>query len=497
MADNNENGIWAKYLKNAFAPAFLGKFDFVIGNPPWIRWDFLSDDYRKATLKLWHKYGLFSLKGYEGRLGGGKKDFSMLFTYACADNYLKDKGILGFVITIDVFKSKGRGEGFRSFTIKNNNVNLKVLSMEHLVDVEPFTTARNRNKTSIFFLRKGEKTTYPVHIIEWRKKHGIGKITPDWSLEKVIENSELKNLEAIPIVSKKLTSSWQTGSVSNHRLFDKIKGKNPYKAHAGVYGVPYGVFWMELKEVRPDGKIVVKNMTERGDIKVQPVTTVIESDLIFPAVSGRNITRFGIKSHFYMLVPQNPKTRKPYPEDWMLENTPMTFAYLKQFEKVLLSRRSKSVRELANKTEPYAIFGVGEYTFEKYRVTWMGLTDRISAVVLSKIRTDFGIKPIISTHLTSFIPVDNKEEAHYLCAVLNSELVNNFIKSFSLRGGGFGTPSSIKPLAIPQFDPNNKIHKKLAELSEEAHNHVKRDIDISDIEKEINSEVEKLWNIKY
>jgi len=34
----------------------------------------------------------------------------MLFTYVCANHYLKEQGILAFVITHEVFKSKGAGE---------------------------------------------------------------------------------------------------------------------------------------------------------------------------------------------------------------------------------------------------------------------------------------------------------------------------------------------------------------------------------------------------
>lgn len=117
LDDENRDGIWAHYIKNAFAPVYVGQFDYVVGNPPWIRWGYLSGDYRARTLPLWHGYGLFSLKGHETRLGAGEKDFSMLFTYACADRYLKDGGTLAFVITQEVFKSKGAGEGFRRFRI--------------------------------------------------------------------------------------------------------------------------------------------------------------------------------------------------------------------------------------------------------------------------------------------------------------------------------------------------------------------------------------------
>jgi hypothetical protein len=75
--------------------------------------------------------------------------------------------------------------------------------------------------------------------------------------------------------------------------------------------------------------------------------------------------------------------------------------------------------------------------------------------------------------------------------------IKNFISSFSAAGRGFGTPSVMENLGIPKYDSDNKIHRKLAQLSEEAHNRVKRSVDISDIEKEINQEIRKLWNIKY
>ena len=59
----------------------------MVGNPPWIAWDNLSDEDRQATKPLWERYGLFSLSGSEARHGGGKKDLSMLMLYAAADRY--------------------------------------------------------------------------------------------------------------------------------------------------------------------------------------------------------------------------------------------------------------------------------------------------------------------------------------------------------------------------------------------------------------------------
>ncbi|MGA8664163.1 MAG: N-6 DNA methylase, partial [Thermoplasmata archaeon] len=36
-----KNGVWARIIKNSFAPVFTAKADFVVGNPPWIRWTYL------------------------------------------------------------------------------------------------------------------------------------------------------------------------------------------------------------------------------------------------------------------------------------------------------------------------------------------------------------------------------------------------------------------------------------------------------------------------
>lgn len=417
----------------------------------------------------------------------------MLFTYACADRYLKDGGVLGFVITHEVFKSKGAGEGFRRFFLPESKTPLKVLTMEDMVDLKPFQAA---NKTSIFTLKRGDRTTYPLPVVEWTRKAGIGRIQPEWSLNEVLEKTERSNLRAVPIGPDKPTSSWQTARRSELRASTTLKGTNPYKARLGARVEPYGVFWLRIKEVRPDGKVVIENLHDRGKREVRLVSTTIEADLVYPAVSGGDITRFGVRSNFYVIISQDPTTRNPHPESWMLDHAPLTHAYLKQFEQTLLSRGSRVVREFAEKTEFYAMYGIGEYTVASYRVTWKRMASKLEAVVLTTLPTPFGRKTVISTDTTSFFVARNRGEAHYLCAILNSDIVDGFIRSFSSAGRGFGAPSVMENLAIPEFDSENKLHNKLADLSQEAHTVVARGEDVSDQEAKINEAVRRLWNIK-
>jgi hypothetical protein len=84
----NKNGVWARIIKNAFAPLFVGKFDFVSGNPPWVNWRNLPPDYRASVAPLWERYGLFTKKGLEARLGAGMDDISVLMTYVSGNTYL-------------------------------------------------------------------------------------------------------------------------------------------------------------------------------------------------------------------------------------------------------------------------------------------------------------------------------------------------------------------------------------------------------------------------
>jgi SAM-dependent methyltransferase len=466
LEKQNRNGIWARWLKNAFAPLFKGKFEFVAGNPPWINWESLSDEYRKATRRLWEKYGLFSLKGHEARLGGGKKDFAMLFTYAAADNYLRDGDKLGFLITQTAFQTKGAGAGFRRFRI-GSGTPLKVLSAEDLVSLKPFEGASNW--TGLVVLKKGQDTTYPVEYVKWNRNKKA-KLAPEMTLEDALSTYTRTKYIAKPISSGDPTSPWQVLSEKSTGPSVKITGKSDYKAKAGITTWLDGVFWLDVLEKRPDGLILVKNKPEMGKSNIGPAfTTSIEPDLLYPFVRWEDIHRYSWHAAHCILVTQDPTTKKGI-EESKLKELPGTFDYLKRYERALRSR-SGYRKYFEPKDAFYTVYNVSRASFSPIKVVWKTMGKQIEAAVFTETEMP-GLSRKVPFHKNTvmFIPIDDLEEAHYLAALLNSVPVTFVAKSFAVSGGkGFGATNLLQHVSIPAFRANEAIHKELAGYSIKAH----------------------------
>jgi len=498
LKKEGRNGLWARIIKNAFAPVFRATppFDYVVGNPPWVRWGYLSDEYREATKRLWVDYGLFSLKGMAARLGGGEKDFSMLFLYASADYYLRQGGRLGFVITQEVFKAKGAGEGFRRFRLREEGTYLRVLKAGDLVAVKPFENAAN--KTATIILEKGMETSYPVPYTVWQRNKGVGNIDTATPLGDVLTLTTREELRASPIENK--TSAWQTTSKGEEDALIKVKGEPAYKAFRGASTEPYGVFWLKLKNVRSDGMLVMENLPEFGKRDIQKVDNInLESELVYPAVRGRDISRWQVRPEIYVLIVQDPDTREGYPEGRMKNEWPETYKYILKFKSDLLQRGSRTIRELAEKTTFYTMYGIGLYTFAPYKVVWKRMANDIVAAVVSTFHTPFGDKVGVGTDTTSLIPFEDADEAHYVCALINSSLVGAFIRSFSSAGRGFGAPSIINHIALSSYTPTNPLHETLSTLSKQAHQlaiqgkaHEK---ELHRVQQEIDRQAARLWGL--
>lgn len=71
---------------------------------------------------------------------------------------------------------------------------------------------------------------------------------------------------------------------------------------------------------------------------------------------------------------------------------------------------------------------------------------------------------------------DNESEGYYLTAILNSTAPNNMMKDFQSRGlfGARDVHKKILDVYYPKYSDKNIMHKRLAQLSQQAHEKVKK-----------------------
>ena len=178
---------------------------------------------------------------------------------------------------------------------------------------------------------------------------------------------------------------------------------------------------------------------------------------------GADIERWSAIPEIYVLGTQNQKTRSGYEEKKIKLEWPRTFGYLTRFKHVLVERVVYKKHQPDNKATFYSQYNIADYSFSRYKVVWKRMANDTVAAVISQYKTAFGYKTLVPTDTISLFALDNESEAHYLCAIINSRPIREFVKSYSSACRGFGAPSVMNHIGIPKFDPQNELHQQLAQ----------------------------------
>lgn len=468
--------------------------DIIIGNPPWVNWEYLPRDYREKSQNLWVEYGIFSVTGRD--LAFSKEDISVLITYLVIDKYLKDEGMLGFVIRQGLFKSAQNGVGFRKFRVRENGYDIGVLRVDDLSNIQPFDDATN--STAIMFVQKNRATVYPVPYYLWRKKRNSRGISLDSysELYEVLAQMDIHQMIAKPAVKDDMTSMWITGKREALDAIERVLGKNEYRARTGVFtGGANAVYWLRIKEKQSNGNIVVSNITERAKRKVDDVVCEIEPDLVYPLVQGSDLQVWTVNTKSYILCPHTAETKMvPIDENIMRQEYPLTYDYLLQFRTELDERKGFAGWEKQIQEENfYAILRIGEYTFSKFKVAWRYIASEfITAVITEREDSYLGNKLLVPNEKIMYIGTDCEEEAYYLCGMLSSAPVGFAVKSYM-------NPTSIsthvlEKLNIPTFDNEDQRHLAIADLCKQGHE-VASEVTRSQIMNELNQLVAEIYQI--
>ena len=185
--------------------------------------------------------------------------------------------------------------------------------------------------------------------------------------------------------------------------------------------------------------------------------------LIYPIVTGPDIEPFKYRrdSGFCILPYDRSDTSKPVGAAEMMSEHGGLFEYLAEHKELIDSQSEKS-KQLRRGDEFYALSKLGPYTFAENIVAARD-NSRFCAAVIDKTMTPWGeLKQTICVKHTIIISQDKKgrfitpAEAHYICGILNSDIVVNYIHS-SFKSNGFSLNKS--NIYLPLYDRRNPLQR--------------------------------------
>lgn len=466
----NWNGIWFRIVRNFFWSATAGRFDAIVGNPPWVRWSRLPEAYRERVKPTCEQYDIFSKTKHHG---GNELDISAVITYTTGDKWLKDGGHLAFVITQALFQNPS-SSGFRNFRI-NESGNLVPVEVDDLKSLKPFPDAANRTAVALF-KKTTDLASYPIKYCVWSAKKGTSQnISPVLNLSAVLSNVDRTPLEANPVGGD--GSPWailppgrfqEILPMRTTAVQPWVEGRKGITADLnGVYFVPV------LNENTSNRTVQIQSRPEAGKKDIGVARTYwIEPDWLFPLIKGASDFSpcyLDPKDRLFAIVPNKGIRRSDYIESEAHYRTsmPKLHAYFSNFQNLLSDRSTWKGRMKATGAPNYAIYNVGDFTFKPWKVIWAEMSGSFSAAVAGSANVPImGSRPYVPDHKIFFVAMDHEAEAYYLCGILNSRTVAEYVESHNVA---IQIGDIFKHMRLPQYQSTDSLHSKLVALVKKAH----------------------------
>lgn len=462
----NWNGIWFRIVRNFFWSATAGEFDVIVGNPPWVRWSKLPDAYRERVKPTCEQYTIFSDTPHHG---GNELDISGMITYTTADKWLKSGGVLAFVITQTHFQSPS-SQGFRRFRI-DSKYRLSPIRIDDLKALKPFPDAANKTAIAVF-KKVTSKPKYPVPYYLWIAKGGEAKGIPSTlpATEVLGKVTILKN-EANPVGGE--GSPWAILPPGRFKVVEKISGRSEWvQGRKGITADLNGIYFVKVLGSNPKtGLVQIATRPNAGRTDIGSAKKFwIEPTLLYPLIKGASDFEscyLRRKEELFAIVPNKGITKGAGKEakDLIDKDCPATRKYFRTFEAFLRERSTWAKRMPAMPF--YSVYNVGEYSFAPYKVIWAEQSGKFSAAVATHGDVPLlGERPFVPDHKIFFVDFADKKPAYYLCGLLTSSIVKEYVESHNIS---IQVGDIFKHMNLPEFDDMDARHKELARLSEKAH----------------------------
>jgi N-6 DNA Methylase len=354
------------------------KFDYAVGNPPWVNFNNLPDNYKEVLKSKFHEYQLISNSG-SVLLGKSRVDIAALVVNVVVSKCLKAKGKLAMFLPSSLFFGGAAHNEFRKFHSKD--IPYQLLKLYDFGN-RPIFDSSNQHGTAFCFAEFDLDTS---------------NAKPTFAFKLNSDNSwKSQNL----IVAKEKDNSYVR--VDSNGEFSKITVSKKSKTRQGLNaGGRNNLFFGEIIEGSLDDEIVTfKNLDDE--------IFQLETKFIYPLVMRDNL-KFGVKEPVrYAIICHDELTGKAV-EEAILRKFPLTHKYIESKKTYLVSRKGVLINVNISKGIYWGLLGVGKYSFAPYKLIWLtaGQTEWAPEFI-SKYK---GKSWQANQSLQAFMPFDSENDA--------------------------------------------------------------------------------------
>ncbi|MBM4030440.1 MAG: SAM-dependent DNA methyltransferase [Planctomycetes bacterium] len=474
VLDRGRDSIWSFVLKNAYKPLFfLGRFDILIGNPPWIAYHYLDRDYQQFVKpQVTDRYRLLSGRGELI----ANLEVASLFLLRTADLYLKSGGTIAFVLPKSLF-SADHHDALRQRTfcfVENRDDTLVV---KGLWDCEQVTPLFNISSCVLFAERAGREA--PQCDIE-------GEIL---SGELELRNAPLARASRVLTTTK---TRFYLNRIGKRSFWSAERGAtaspaSPYKDRfARGADIAPRAFWFVRIMASPFGfdpntppletdpfgtesaKAPYKNLRLDG---------IVEAQFLYATLLSRDVIPFGHLPYRLLVLPIVPLADSYQVLEPDIARTQGFVHLSKWIERCEQAWRHCRGRKASAITALASLDYRRKLSAQKPHTGCMVLYNKsgtyLTCCVVEKEELSFHAqgqqlhaRGFLAESVTYFCESAFRAEADYLCAVLNAPIVDELIKPMQSRGlwGPRDIHKKVLELPIPEFDAHNARHAALARL---------------------------------
>ncbi|WP_261998394.1 methyltransferase [Enterococcus faecalis] len=353
----------------------------IIGNPPWITNSELSS-LKSDNLPI--KSNFKKVKGFDALTGKANFDIAEFILISLIDNLnAKGKGTIAFLVKNIVSRNILK----LSKEVDWNITTFEIYNFDAKKEFNVFADA------SLIFLRIGED-----------KK------------EKQLRATEYSLYDYSEPIKK-------FGWIQNEFVSDIDKYLHGCKIEKGNEEDTRFIWRSGLKH---DASKVMELTINEEDAVIAKDGTVFSKrqPTIFPLYKSSDISKItnGFVPRKYVIVTQKKIGEST---DYIQNLDKKVWDYLNKNKTVLSNRKSSIYKDKPK----YSIFGIGDYSFRKYKIAISGMY-KVSR--FSLIEPIDGKSPMVDDTVY-FLSTDNKVEALILYGLLNSKLVQDFLESIAFK----------------------------------------------------------------